>query len=43
MLRNIKSPINSALLSSRVRDGVLKEVLGIMVSYRVMVKLIIGG
>lgn len=29
--------------SSIVRDGVLKEVLGIIVSYRVMVKLIIGG
>ncbi|XP_028831192.1 S-arrestin a isoform X2 [Denticeps clupeoides] len=29
--------------SSVVRDGVLKEVLGIMVSYRVMVKLVVGG
>ncbi|XP_005950614.1 S-arrestin a [Haplochromis burtoni] len=29
--------------SSIVKDGVLKEVLGIMVSYRVMVKLIVGG
>ncbi|XP_047223747.1 S-arrestin a isoform X2 [Girardinichthys multiradiatus] len=29
--------------SSIVREGVLKEVLGIMVSYKVMVKLIIGG
>ncbi|XP_027876066.1 S-arrestin a isoform X3 [Xiphophorus couchianus] len=29
--------------SSIVKDGVLKEVLGIMVSYKVMVKLIIGG
>lgn len=30
-------------LFSSVREGVLKEVLGIMVSYRVMVKLIVGG
>ncbi|XP_043991199.1 S-arrestin a isoform X2 [Gambusia affinis] len=29
--------------SSIVKEGVLKEVLGIMVSYKVMVKLIIGG
>uniref|UniRef100_A0A8C7N7R0 S-arrestin n=1 Tax=Oncorhynchus kisutch TaxID=8019 RepID=A0A8C7N7R0_ONCKI len=29
--------------SSIVKEGVLKEVLGILVSYRVMVKLIIGG
>ncbi|XP_069367557.1 S-arrestin a isoform X2 [Paralichthys olivaceus] len=29
--------------SSIVKEGVLKEVLGIMVSYRVMVKLIVGG
>ncbi|XP_070829798.1 S-arrestin a isoform X1 [Chaetodon trifascialis] len=29
--------------SSIIKEGVLKEVLGIMVSYRVMVKLIIGG
>ncbi|XP_063319038.1 S-arrestin a [Pelmatolapia mariae] len=29
--------------SSIIKDGVLKEVLGIMVSYRVMVKLIVGG
>ncbi|KAM9844875.1 S-arrestin a [Aulostomus maculatus] len=29
--------------SSVIKEGVLKEVLGIMVSYRVMVKLIIGG
>uniref|UniRef100_A0A667ZTK5 S-arrestin n=1 Tax=Myripristis murdjan TaxID=586833 RepID=A0A667ZTK5_9TELE len=29
--------------SSMIKEGVLKEVLGIMVSYRVMVKLIIGG
>lgn len=35
--------IHRSLLSSSVRDGVLKEVMGIMVSYRVMVKLIIGG
>uniref|UniRef100_A0A3B3YQC2 S-arrestin n=1 Tax=Poecilia mexicana TaxID=48701 RepID=A0A3B3YQC2_9TELE len=30
------------LASSSVKEGVLKEVLGIMVSYKVMVKLIIG-
>ncbi|XP_041804409.1 S-arrestin a [Chelmon rostratus] len=29
--------------SSVIKEGVLKEVLGIMVSYRVMVKLIVGG
>uniref|UniRef100_A0A672G260 S-arrestin n=1 Tax=Salarias fasciatus TaxID=181472 RepID=A0A672G260_SALFA len=29
--------------SSIVKEGVLKEVMGIMVSYRVMVKLIVGG
>ncbi|KAM6919927.1 S-arrestin a [Lycodopsis pacificus] len=29
--------------SSIVKDGVLKEVMGIMVSYRIMVKLIVGG
>nr|XP_054603139.1 S-arrestin a isoform X1 [Nothobranchius furzeri]XP_054603141.1 S-arrestin a isoform X1 [Nothobranchius furzeri]XP_054603145.1 S-arrestin a isoform X1 [Nothobranchius furzeri] len=29
--------------SSIVKEGVLKEVLGIMVSYKVMVKLVIGG
>ncbi|XP_032363935.1 S-arrestin a isoform X2 [Etheostoma spectabile] len=29
--------------SSIIKEGVLKEVLGIMVSYRVMVKLIVGG
>ncbi|NP_001116373.1 arrestin [Oryzias latipes] len=29
--------------SSVVKEGVLKEVMGIMVSYRVMVKLIVGG
>ncbi|XP_068424090.1 S-arrestin a [Clinocottus analis] len=29
--------------TSIVKDGVLKEVMGIMVAYRVMVKLIIGG
>uniref|UniRef100_A0A3Q3SDD8 S-arrestin n=1 Tax=Mastacembelus armatus TaxID=205130 RepID=A0A3Q3SDD8_9TELE len=29
--------------SSIIKEGVLKEVLGIMVSYRVMVKLVIGG
>ncbi|XP_072298006.1 S-arrestin a [Eucyclogobius newberryi] len=29
--------------SSVVKDGILKEVLGIMVSYRVVVKLIVGG
>ncbi|XP_073347291.1 S-arrestin a isoform X2 [Pagrus major] len=29
--------------SSIIKEGVLKEVMGIMVSYRVMVKLIIGG
>ncbi|MEQ2301339.1 hypothetical protein AMECASPLE_034845 [Ameca splendens] len=29
--------------SSIVREGILKEVLGIMVSYKVMVKLVIGG
>ncbi|KAM6989460.1 S-arrestin a isoform 2-T2 [Tautogolabrus adspersus] len=29
--------------STIVKDGVLKEVMGIMVSYRIMVKLIIGG
>ncbi|XP_056322047.1 S-arrestin a [Danio aesculapii] len=29
--------------SSIIKDGVLKEVLGIMVSYRVVVKLIVGG
>lgn len=26
-----------------VKDGVLKEVMGIMVSYRIMVKLIVAG
>uniref|UniRef100_A0A8C6SG57 S-arrestin n=1 Tax=Neogobius melanostomus TaxID=47308 RepID=A0A8C6SG57_9GOBI len=30
-------------LASSIKEGVLKEVLGIMVSYRVMVKLIVGG
>ncbi|XP_051809144.1 S-arrestin a [Acanthochromis polyacanthus] len=29
--------------TSIIREGVLKEVMGIMVSYRVMVKLIVGG
>ncbi|XP_044075678.1 S-arrestin a isoform X1 [Siniperca chuatsi] len=29
--------------SSIVKEGVLKEVMGIMVSYRIMVKLIVGG
>ncbi|XP_030260083.1 S-arrestin a isoform X2 [Sparus aurata] len=29
--------------SSIIKEGVLKEVMGIMVSYRVMVKLIVGG
>ncbi|XP_019897804.1 S-antigen; retina and pineal gland (arrestin) a isoform X1 [Esox lucius] len=29
--------------SSIVKEGVLKEILGILVSYRVMVKLIVGG
>ncbi|XP_045908955.1 S-arrestin a isoform X2 [Micropterus dolomieu] len=29
--------------SSIIKEGVLKEVLGIMVSYRIMVKLIVGG
>ncbi|XP_060899610.1 S-arrestin a isoform X2 [Labrus mixtus] len=29
--------------STIVKDGVLKEVMGIMVSYRIMVKLIVGG
>ncbi|TWW73105.1 Beta-arrestin-1 Arrestin beta-1 [Takifugu flavidus] len=29
--------------SSMIKEGVLKEVMGIMVSYRVMVKLVIGG
>ncbi|XP_049334832.1 S-arrestin a isoform X1 [Astyanax mexicanus] len=29
--------------SSIIKEGVLKEVLGILVSYRVMVKLIVGG
>ncbi|KAK9538346.1 hypothetical protein VZT92_003522 [Zoarces viviparus] len=29
--------------SSIIKDGVLKEVMGIMVSYRIMVKLIVGG
>ncbi|XP_053740168.1 S-arrestin a isoform X1 [Synchiropus splendidus] len=29
--------------SSVIKEGVLKEVLGIMVSYRVMVKLVVGG
>ncbi|XP_075993707.1 S-arrestin a [Genypterus blacodes] len=29
--------------SSIIKEGVLKEVLGIMVSYRLMVKLIVGG
>uniref|UniRef100_A0A3B4Z622 S-arrestin n=1 Tax=Stegastes partitus TaxID=144197 RepID=A0A3B4Z622_9TELE len=29
--------------SSMIKEGVLKEVMGIMVSYRVMVKLIVGG
>ncbi|KAI4898831.1 hypothetical protein NFI96_021558 [Prochilodus magdalenae] len=29
--------------SSVIKEGVLKEVLGILVSYRVMVKLIVGG
>ncbi|KAK2896094.1 hypothetical protein Q8A73_015582 [Channa argus] len=29
--------------SSIIKEGVLKEVLGIMVSYKVMVKLIVGG
>ncbi|MGH0171624.1 UNVERIFIED_CONTAM: hypothetical protein FKN15_006256, partial [Acipenser sinensis] len=29
--------------SSIVKKGVLKEVLGILVSYRVVVKLIVGG
>ncbi|XP_061587638.1 S-arrestin a [Cololabis saira] len=29
--------------SSMIKEGVLKEVMGIIVSYRVMVKLIIGG
>lgn len=29
--------------SFSIKEGVLKEVMGIMVSYRVMVKLIVGG
>lgn len=31
------------LLYDRIKEGVLKEVLGILVSYRITVKLIIGG
>lgn len=30
-------------MSFSIKEGVLKEVLGIMVSYRVMVKLIVAG
>jgi len=31
------------MLYCSIKEGVLKEVLGIMVSYRIVVKLIVGG
>lgn len=31
------------MLHCRIKEGVLKEVLGILVSYRIVVKLIVGG
>lgn len=35
--------IKMIFFSCSIKEGVLKEVLGIMVSYKVMVKVIIGG
>lgn len=42
---NVLRMVHFKMLSSSfsIKEGVLKEVLGIMVSYRVMVKLIVGG
>lgn len=38
-----RGPASPGRLCFRVKAGVLREVMGIMVSYRVLVKLIVGG